>query len=124
MTTWTEWEGHQARVLGDLEKKEREALRCPKCASEFFEEIKVTRYKEDHMVIIGQQVPPLIQSNQYYLLRCIHCQELLEPRIMDHLSDVSNGEYSVLQDTLEGKNDKRNLPVKGPGNGIIKSHQF
>jgi hypothetical protein len=108
MTTWNEWEKQQLRVLEAKEEIDRSCLRCPKCDGQWFEEVKVTRYKEDHNVVVGQQVPARPGSIPYIVLRCIRCNDVLEPRVVHSTRDIAGGDYDKFLDCLEGLDDKRN----------------
>lgn len=120
MTTWTEWEKSSLRVLKEQEDIDNTCIHCPKCDSQWFEEIRVTRYKEDHNVVIGQPVPAKPGSIPYIVLRCIRCSNLLEPRVLHSTRDIAGGDYDKFLDCLEGKGDKRKLvaPTEEKSNAV------
>lgn len=107
MQTYAEFEAQQNAFMEQMRKHDLECISCPTCESQFFEQIEVMKFKADHHVILGQDVPPKPGSQPYRLLRCVHCQNLLEPRIIHNTRDVIGGDYEELLDTLEGKRDKR-----------------
>ena len=107
MQTYSDFERMNSLALKQQENKERESVSCPKCSSRWFEHIRVGRYKADHNVILGQQVPGLGGDLGYVLLKCIRCSELLEPRIINNTRDLGGDVYDDLLDTLEGKGDSR-----------------
>ena len=133
MTTWNEWEKSQLRILDKQEEIDRTCLRCPKCDSQWFEEVRVNRFKEDHNVVVGQPVPVKPGSIPYIILRCIRCLDVLEPRVVHSTRDIAGGDYDKFLDCLEGKDDKRtvgqpvepskprekNYPLGDPGNLTI-----
>jgi len=88
-------------------KEEANTVHCPKCDSQFFEEISVTRYDANHNIILGMGVPVKSTAMPYKFLKCIRCGDLLEPRIVHNSRDFTSGEYDLCLDTMEGKYDKR-----------------
>lgn len=94
-----------------LKKIDMECIRCPKCQSQWFEEVTLQKFKADHNVILGQHVPPKPGSIPYYVLKCARCGDLLEPRIIHNTRDLGGNDYDDLLDTLEGKGDTREEKV-------------
>ena len=43
----------------------------------------------------------------YVMLKCVRCNELLEPRIIHNTRDIGGDAYDDLLDVLEGKGDIR-----------------
>jgi len=95
------------QVLKNLEKRDLESISCPSCSSQFFEHVRVAKFKADHNVVLGQDVPVKPGSAPYILLRCVLCKDWLEPRVLHNTRDVIGGDYNELLDTLEGKKDSR-----------------
>jgi len=93
--------------LSQQKKIESECVYCPQCGSTWFEEIKVSQYQANHYVILGQKVPTVDSTAEFILLRCVHCDNKLEPRVIRSGRDMSNKSYDSLLDTLQGKNDIR-----------------
>lgn len=75
-------------------------LRCPKCKSTWFEEVKAQQYVDDHAVILGQ-TPPAKQGGQFVLLRRVKCQDLSEPRVLRQARDTANNLYDNFIDSLK-----------------------
>jgi hypothetical protein len=107
MQTWEQYEKAQAAAESQLEKLKLDLIRCPCCDSTFFEQIEVSRYQVNHNIIIGQDVPKDPKSMPYKLLKCIRCNDILEPRIIHNTRDVGRDAYDELLDELEGKGDTR-----------------
>lgn len=107
MQTFADFERQQQMMLKELERRDLESISCPNCSSQFFEHVRVAKYKADHNVVLGQDVPIRPGSAPYVLLRCIYCKDLLEPRVLHNTRDVIGGDYNELLDTLEGKKDPR-----------------
>lgn len=97
-------------------KSDLATLQCPECSSRFFEQITVAKYQSDHVVVLGQEVPIKKGGQRYKMLRCVHCQEMIEPRVLSTPRDMMDGDYGELLDTLEGKVDSRK--PKTPKNEI------
>ena len=112
LQSFGDYEKEQAQLLKHLNAKDRESVNCPNCDSQWFTELKVAKYKADHHVIVGQSVPPSSHI-EYVLLKCLRCDDLLEPRILHNTRDVAGGYYDDLLDTLEGKGDKRQETSSG-----------
>lgn len=107
MQTFTDYEAQQHKVLKELEKRDLECISCPSCGSQWFEQVRVSRFKADHNIVLGQDVPPRPSTIPYVLLRCILCKDLLEPRVLHNTRDVVGGDYNHFLDTIEGKHDSR-----------------
>jgi hypothetical protein len=107
MSTYNAYEKAQSRVLDQVQKESMECISCPECSSQWFEEVEVNRYQINHNLILGQSIPEEPGGVKYQLLKCIRCNELLEPRILHSGRDVSGDRYDHFLDTLEGKNDTR-----------------
>ena len=68
------------------------------------------KLKADHIVISGQEVPTVEPGMPpYILLRCVRCDNQLQPRIQGQTSghDIASKSYSNFLDTAEGKLDTR-----------------
>lgn len=107
MRQYEDLERQQMEVLQRKQKEDMECVSCPKCGSQWFEEVAFYRYKSSHNVILGQNIPPRPGSIPYFLLRCVRCTNLLEPRVLHNTRDIGGNDYDFLLDTLEGKGDKR-----------------
>lgn len=107
MQTYADFEAKQNAILDQMEKRDMECISCPNCSSQWFEQVQVARYKADHNIVLGQDVPPKPGTIPYVVLRCIYCKDLLEPRVLHNTRDVVGGDYNHFLDTLEGKNDER-----------------
>jgi len=107
VATYAEFERQQNQILKNLEKRDLECISCPSCSSQWFEQVRVSRYKADHNIVLGQDVPPKPSTIPYVLLRCVCCKDFLEPRVLHNTRDVVGGDYNHFLDTLEGKFDSR-----------------
>lgn len=107
MQQYTDFEKRHAELRNKQKELDLETIRCPKCNSQWFEQIKVSRFKADHHIILGQDIPIRPGSVPYTLLKCIVCNDILEPRIQHNSRDTAFGGYDHFLDTLEGKFDNR-----------------
>lgn len=105
--TYADFERQQNAILKQLEKRDLDCISCPKCSSQWFEQVKISRYKADHNIVLGQDVPPRPSTIPYILLKCVRCNDYLEPRVLHNTRDVVGGDYDHFLDTLEGKHDSR-----------------
>ena len=108
MQTYHDLERMNSLAIEKEERRRKDSVECPKCSSQWFEEIKLGRFVSDHNVILGQSVPGIAGEMAYILLKCARCNEMLEPRILHSTRDIGGDAYDDLLDTLEGKGDKRN----------------
>lgn len=104
---FSDWEKREQYIQKQMLTPKSNAVTCKKCGSQWFEQIQVSQYNDDHHVIKGQQVPTLPTANTYFLLKCVTCQALEEPRILYGSRDLGTDDYDELLDTVEGKLDKR-----------------
>lgn len=107
MQTYTDLEKQKAELEEKLRKMDLECVTCPKCSSQFFEEVKGMKFQLNHNLIPGQQVPPKAGAVGFVLLRCLRCANLIEPRVMHNSRDLAADDYNEFLDTLEGKGDTR-----------------
>jgi len=107
MQTYADFERNNAAALKAVEKKRTDCVSCPKCKSQWFQQFKIGRYVSDHNVILGQEVPAVAGEMSYVMLKCVRCEELLEPRIINSTRDVGGDAYDQLLDTLDGEGDGR-----------------
>jgi hypothetical protein len=121
MQQWNDFNRQQEAIQKQLEKRDSECVSCPKCSSQWFEEVEVSRYKSDHNIVLGQKVPAKPGTIPYILLRCVTCTDLLEPRVLHNTRDVVGGDYNHFLDTVEGKEDSR---VKRKPNNEIPSQEL
>ena len=110
MQTYADFEKLNAAALRAEEKKRTDCVACPKCQSQWFQQFKVGRFVSDHNVILGQEVPAVAGEMTYVMLKCIRCEELLEPRILHSTRDLGGDAYDHLLDTLDGEGDMRSKP--------------
>jgi len=111
MTSFTEWEKITMGAITARELHDQECIACPKCGGEWMEEVKAQRFKDDHNVVIGQPVPSKPGSIPYIILRCLYCNNMIEPRVVHQTRDIAGGDYNHFLDTVEGKMDKRKTAV-------------
>jgi len=107
LQTYADFEMQQRAFQEQMKKHDLECISCPGCGSQFFEQVRVSKYLANHNVILGQDVPIKPGGGPYILLRCIWCKDILEPRVQHNTRDVMGGDYDQLLDTMEGKLDKR-----------------
>lgn len=107
MQTYADFERLNAAAMKAEEKKRTDCVSCPKCNSQWFQQIRVGRFVSDHNVILGQEVPGVAGEMNYVMLKCIRCEELLEPRILHSTRDLGGDAYDQLLDTLDGEGDNR-----------------
>jgi len=107
MQTYHDFERMNTMAMEEADRKRKDSVVCPKCTSQWFEQVKIGRYVADHHVILGQQVPSVAGEMAYILLRCVRCDEMLEPRILHNTRDLGGDAYDHLLDTLESKGDKK-----------------
>ena len=107
MQTYSDFERMNNAALKAEENKRKDCVACPKCNSQWFQQIRVGRFVSDHNVILGQEVPGIAGEMNYVMLKCIRCEELLEPRILHSTRDLGGDAYDQLLDTLDGEGDIR-----------------
>jgi hypothetical protein len=107
MQTYADFEKLNAAALKAEEKKRTDCVACPKCESQWFQQFRVGRFVSDHNVILGQEVPAVAGEMNYVMLKCIRCDELLEPRILHSTRDLGGDAYDQLLDTLDGGQDNK-----------------
>ena len=118
MSTYDQYEKELKASIDQFRKKQEECINCPNCNSQWFTEVHANRYQVNHNVILGQQIPAEPNTLAYVLLKCVRCNELLEPRIIHNARDVAGDRYDHFLDTLEGKMDKREDQKKEQDNAI------
>ncbi len=104
---YAEFERKQLEILNQQQRMDLESIHCPRCGSQWFEEVSFFKFKANHNVILGQTVPPKPGGVPYFLLRCVCCSDLLEPHILHNTRDLGGNDYDHFLDTLEGKHDTR-----------------
>ena len=107
MNTYADFQANEQRILKAMEQRDKECISCPNCSSQWFEQVKISRYKADHNIVLGQDVPEKPGTIPYVLLKCVRCNDVLEPRVLHNTRDVVGGDYNHFLDTLEGKFDSR-----------------
>jgi len=107
MQTWNDFEKGQATALKVKEEADLECVSCPKCGSQWFEQIVLSRYPINHNLVLGQDIPPKPSSVGYKFLRCGLCANVIEPRVQHFTRDLAASDYDFCLDTMEGKFDAR-----------------
>ncbi len=75
-------------------------IKCTKCSCEWFEQVEVNRFKANHTVILGQQVPAQ-GPQQFVLLRCIKCNDMYLPNVIIQAQDTATKLYNGMLDQIE-----------------------
>lgn len=102
-----EWEKQQEAALRRAPKIP-DAITCPTCESQWFEKILTNKYKAEHFVILGQEIPSVTPGGtEFIMLKCIVCHDWMQPNIQRTMGDVVDDGYNDLLDTLEGLKDIR-----------------
>ena len=87
-------------------------VECPNCEGTFFELAKLAQYQKDHHIVPGQTPP--VYGMEYVILRCIRCNELIEPTVQLSPRDLATSQYGRLLEELEDPNwQGRKLPITG-----------
>lgn len=108
MQQWEDFKRIDQEALRNKLNSELESVVCPKCQSTWFEQIDAFQFRADHNLILGQDVPVRKTGMiAYKVLRCLRCNDCLEPRVIHTTMDSAGGDYNDFLDTLQGKNDKR-----------------
>jgi len=107
MSSYSDFERSQILAMKSEEEKDLDCIQCPKCRGQWFEQVEVSRFQNQRQVVIGQTPPVKPGSIPYILLRCIHCRNLVEPRVSRSMRDLAAQDYDHFLDTLEGKFDSR-----------------
>ena len=106
MQQYQDFEARRAALQKELERVEKEAIVCPTCGCQYFEQVVCAKYKADHNLILGQDVPQVQGQVPYVFLKCIRCSDLMEPNIMYNARDVSNDDYGDLVKKLNAPLEK------------------
>lgn len=107
MQTYSEFEKQRNMALKEKEKLDMECIHCPNCNSQWFMQVQVYKFQANHNVILGQDVPTKPGAIPYYILKCVRCNNLLEPRVIHTTRDIGGNDYDNFLDTLEGHGDTR-----------------
>lgn len=110
MEQWEQWQRAEQVALKQRQAQELEAVSCKTCGSQWFEQVRYVKVKADHMCIPGQEVPTVEPGlPPYILLRCVRCENQLQPRIQGQTygHDIASKSYANFLDTAEGKLDSR-----------------
>lgn len=95
-----------------LPKKERQpdlsVKRCPECSCSYFIQVEISRFAQMHQVVLGQPVPP-INLAKFYALRCVVCNELVEPNVVTAGRDTQRGAYDNFLDEIEAISAEREV---------------
>ena len=75
--------------------------KCPRCGKEFFTILKVEKFPEMQTAVIGQAPVPEWEGGTFYLLKCIFCEEIVEPDVIRGPRDPLNEPYDELLDSLD-----------------------
>jgi DNA-directed RNA polymerase subunit RPC12/RpoP len=92
-----------------IKEKDKPAIVCPTCDSQWFHEIVAAKYMYDHTVVTGQRVPTVPGQAEYILLQCVRCGDIVEPKMSLHELDYTRKGYLDLRKTLMGEGDKRKV---------------
>ena len=63
------------------QEADMECVTCPKCGSQWFEEVTYYRFQANQNLIMGQAIPPKAGSIGYKFMRCVQCTKLVEPQL-------------------------------------------
>src|SRR5574343_1436513 len=85
-----------------IQQEDERAFKCPCCGCTWFEQVMLRQFNKESTAIIGQDIPTL-DYMRVCLLRCIKCNELLEPNLVYSGNDATRQRYNKLLDTLEDK---------------------
>ncbi len=77
-------------------------FRCPGCSCTWFEHVVVKQFNKNTTTILGQDIPTA-NFSRICLLRCVKCNELLEPNLLYTGTDALRQKYHKLLELLEGK---------------------
>lgn len=112
--SYSDFERSQAMAMKAEQEKDLDCIKCPQCSGQWFEQVPISRYQNQRQVVIGQPVPAKPGSVPYILLRCVHCQNLVEPRVSRTVRDLAAQDYDHFLDTIEGKLDSRKKKEEKP----------
>lgn len=104
-------EEQRKRLEVEKKKREQEVIICPECKCTFFEEVEISEYKADHWITLGQHVPRLPSTPVFFVLRCVKCNYMLEPRLNMEPADTAFPSYAklaeIMKDTTDGKDENQ-----------------
>lgn len=124
MQTYKDIEKQRAELEEKLRKLDTECVTCPKCNSQFFEEVTASKFQLNHNLIPGQKVPPKPGTVGFQLLRCMRCANLLEPQVMMDGRDLASGDYGEFLDTMDGKGDTREKEPEEKVKDAVQSEEL
>lgn len=124
MSSYSDFERSQVLAMKAEEEKDLDCINCPQCQGQWFEQVQISRFQNQRQVVIGQPVPAKPGSIPYILLRCIHCQNLVEPRVSRSVRDLAAQDYDHFLDTIEGKFDSRKKKEEKPEEDGIQSQEL
>lgn len=75
-------------------------IKCPICKGSWFEEIRAFQVPDNFTLIPGQKVS-VYQGMQYSVLRCLRCNELMEPPTQVSPRDLVKSQYGSMISELE-----------------------
>ena len=78
MNQWAHFE--RAQNVATKAKLNKEIYQC-KCGCTWFEQIRTNQFVSEQHIIPGQNVPPL-NGEDIFLLRCVRCGSMTEPKVM------------------------------------------
>jgi len=108
MSHYEDFEATQRAARRSKEEKSLDLIECPTCGSRWFEQVEFARFKKEHRLVLGQRVPYNAGDVPFQMLRCVHCQHLVEPHTIRQARDLGSDGYDNFLDTVEGLNDTRN----------------
>lgn len=109
---FSDFERAQATAIKVKEEADLECVSCRGCGCQWFEQITLFRFAVNHNLVLGQEVPPKPGSMGYKFMKCVQCNQIIEPRVQHYARDLAASDYDYLLDTLEGKHDNRKKEEK------------
>lgn len=103
MSMYSDFERSQMIAMKDEEERDLDCILCPKCKGQWFEEVRLQQYQNQKQVVIGQSVPEKPGTIPFIMLRCIHCSNLVEPRVIHTTRDLAGASYKDFLDTINGE---------------------
>jgi hypothetical protein len=77
---------------------------CPKCRCHWFEEVIIQQVDKNHFLTLGQNVPAY-QGFKLRVLRCMKCNELIEPNYSYVSTDREGERYTKFVTEMEAPID-------------------
>jgi len=109
-SNYSDFERQQMIAMREQELRDLDCLQCKECSCAWFEEVEVARFKSDHHLVLGQQIPTHPGSVPFRVLRCMRCGHLQAPRIIHQTRDLGGKGYDHFMDSMKGYGDTRKKP--------------